>query len=612
MELWQYYRILRKRKWLIIIGTLLCTLLAGGYVWLAPSTYTATATVMQRLPDGDKVTIFNGPMYQSDPRVLLSNLMNIAISRSVSEDALRRLRGQAVHTKGDPVAIIRSLDVQPIQDSMVLSLSVKASNPSDAVDGANCVAQALIEKYNVVNYGGASRIRQFIERQLPVEKSRLLKARDILRKYKEESNSVSLNTQTAAMIEQMTHVETNLAQYQVQERESEAKVSSIKSQLNRYPTSRLTATTIQSNPVWQQLQVELAKQEIELQKQLKDRTPNHPDVQALQQQIEETKRKLQSVGANITGSSTESVNPISDNLLQNYIAAMSEYSSAKAAVRAAEKVLADMKPAFATLPGREATLATLTAEEDAARNTYSLLKQKYDEAMIREKESSTVSALQVVDNAALELPTEWYKKVLKTFLFFLFGLIFTSGMAFLLNYLDNTIKTPAEAQSLLKLPVFSVVPTVKIHSLADRKALPTLGTSYEMLTANLWAMIDELEMRTFLIASAEPNMGRSQTAANLAITLASDGAKVIVVDADLRQPSLHEIFGIENERGLSSVLAGHLPLKRALKISTVPDLRVLPSGPPPANPIRVLRSKEMAQIVQDLNGMADFVIFDSP
>jgi len=133
-----------------------------------------------------------------------------------------------------------------------------------------------------------------------------------------------------------------------------------------------------------------------------------------------------------------------------------------------------------------------------------------------------------------------------------------------------------------------------------------------MLSTNLWISHAEMEGHTVLVASAEPDVGRSTTAANLAISLARDGARVILVDSDLRQPSQHEFFGVANDKGFSNVLAGKLALKDALQPTSVTDLLLMPSGPLPANPVRLFRSPEMVKFVKEINELADFVIFDSP
>jgi capsular exopolysaccharide synthesis family protein len=357
--------------------------------------------------------------------------------------------------------------------------------------------------------------------------------------------------------------------------------------------------------------MELNKQEIEMQKMLRDRKPAHPDVQALQKSIDEATAKLGQAGKTALSSEVTSNNPVYDSMVQNYVSAVAEHAAADSARGAAAVEIAAVKPQLNTLPAEEAKLAQLTLDEDAARNTYTLLRQKLDEATIREQEAENVNAIQVVDQARSG-PSDT-RKNLKLLLALVLAPILCAGMAFLMNYLDNTVKTPEEVEALLNIPVFAVVPIARSHSLSDGKHVSAvIGASYQMLSTNLWISHAEMQGHTVLVASAEPDVGRSTTAANLAISLARDGARVILVDSDLRQPSQHEFFGISNEKGLSNVLVGRLPLKDALQPTSVTDLLLIPSGPLPANPVRMFRSPEMVKFVKEVNELADFIIFDSP
>lgn len=610
MELWQYYRILHKRKWLIIIGTIVCVGIVAGTLLLQPKKYSATTTVMERMPNGDKVNIFAGPFMQVDPKLSVSNLMQLAVSTSVQRAALASIMQSSARSPEDPIELLKKIEIEPISDTMMLSITIKSSDPNQATDVANYVRKALVDKYNEINYGGAANSKKFIAGQLQETKARLVTIRERIRKYKEQTGAVMLGNQTSVLLQQLAQLETNMSQNEVQARQYGARVSSLQKKLRAYPATRTASKTIESNPVHQQLQVELAKEEIDLQKMLKDRTPQHPEVQAAEQQIAQTKKALKENLATIMGASTEVANPLRDNVVQSYIGAVTDYSAASAGESAAKAVVETLKPKLKALPEQEAKLATLTADEDAARTTYALLQQKYDEARIKEKEAGNVSSLEVVDEASV-LPAD-HKRLLKAILALILSPILCSGIAFLLNYLDNTVKTPAEAETLLKLPVFAAVPLDKSYSLADAKSLSSASNSYQMLSANLWIKSEEMEKRTVLVASAEPNVGRSITAANLAITLARDGARVILVDSDFRQPSIHRIFSLGNEQGLSNVLVGKLSVRDALRPTSIPDLLVITTGPLPANPVRLLRSPEMQALVNDINDLADFVIFDSP
>ena len=611
MELWRYYRILRKRKWLILIGTLICVGIVGAAMKLSPMKWEAYTTVMQKTPSNEKVNIFNSPYtYNTDPKMALSNLAQVLTSQTVMERTAATLRSGDYSITATPEELLSTLDVSPAADSMVLVIKVQAGEARDAADAANVIATEFKQYYNEINYGGATRSKEFIESELPKAEKRLREVREEIRQYKESTGAVMLPRQTEVLVQQVSQLETNLSMYEVQSQQSSARVKSLDEQLKEYPEIRTASSTIQSNPAWMELKSMLAKQQIEMQRMLKDRTREHPEVLALQQQIEETEKKLAEAGTTILGSKTDASNPIRDSILQSYAAGIADDASIGAARSAAKTVIASIQPELRAMPAKEMELARLTVEEDTARTTYYLLRQKFEEAKIKSAESENLSDVQVIDTAKVR-PAD-SKKMLKLILALILSPMLCSGIAFLLNYLDNSVKTPNEAEELLKLPVFAVVPMTKSFSLADKKSLSGIGTSYQMLSTNLWIGSSEMETRTILVASAEPNVGRSVTTANLAITLARDGARVILVDSDMRQPSQHTIFGIENDKGLSNVLAGQLSLRDAMKTTSVPDLLLITSGPLPSNPVRLLRSAEMVKLVNEINDLADFVIFDSP
>ena len=606
MELWRYYRILRRRMWLIVIGTLICVSIVWGMTYVRGQKWEAYTTVMEKSPGDEKISIFGGPLYQYDPRLRLANLAQLVKSRTVMARAWETMEREDLSP--DPTAVLNTTDVTPLLDTSILVIKVQSGRSDEARAAADAVATEFIRFYNELNYGGAARSREFIKNELPKAEARLDKIRDELRKFKEESGAVMISHQTDSLIQQLSQVQTNLSQYGIQVEQSHARMAELEPQLDKFDKTR-TTTMIGGNPVWQTLNIELIRLQSELQGMLRHRTREHPEVPAMEQQIAETESKLGVTAENIL-STTTMADPVRDSLVQNYVSSLVEYSAASAARSAAQQVVDSLKPELESLPAKEMRVAQLTLEEDSAKNTYSLLRQKYDEATIKEKEAENVSSIHVVD--AAEVRAADPRRRMKLVMAFILSPAFCAGMALLLNYLDNTIKTPAEAEELLKLPVFAVVPIARAHSLAKGKDLPAIGSSYQMLSTNLLIGHPELDGHTILIASAEPDVGRSTTAANLAVTLAKDGAKVVLVDSDLRQPSQHIIFGVENEKGLSNVLAGQLPLKDALQQTSVPDLLLLPSGPLPANPVRLFRSPEMAKLVSAMNDLADFVIFDSP
>uniref|UniRef100_A0A7V4G9A4 non-specific protein-tyrosine kinase n=1 Tax=Desulfobacca acetoxidans TaxID=60893 RepID=A0A7V4G9A4_9BACT len=174
------------------------------------------------------------------------------------------------------------------------------------------------------------------------------------------------------------------------------------------------------------------------------------------------------------------------------------------------------------------------------------------------------------------------------------------------------MRTPEEAERLLKLPVFAVIPLMKPNALDKQDGFTPIGASYQILSTNLWYASRQMQGSAVVIASAEPNVGRSTTAANLAITLARDGARVLLVDGDMRQPTLHTRFGVDNSLGLADVLAGEKSIEDVAVPTMTEGLVLIPAGSSANNPVRLLRSPAMEQFIERTTRLADFVIFDSP
>lgn len=139
-----------------------------------------------------------------------------------------------------------------------------------------------------------------------------------------------------------------------------------------------------------------------------------------------------------------------------------------------------------------------------------------------------------------------------------------------------------------------------------------VSEAYRTLRTNIQFSGLDKSLRTLLVTSSSPAEGKSTTLGNLAVTFAQAGNQVILVDCDLRRPSLHTVFGVDNGVGLTNLAIGDLPDKIPLQDTSVPNLRLLPSGPLPPNPSELLGSKRMDKILEMLKSGADFVLFDCP
>lgn len=139
-----------------------------------------------------------------------------------------------------------------------------------------------------------------------------------------------------------------------------------------------------------------------------------------------------------------------------------------------------------------------------------------------------------------------------------------------------------------------------------------VSEAYRQLRTNIQFYSLDRSLQTVLITSASPNDGKSTTLANLAVTFAETGREVLAVDCDLRRPSLHTLFGLSNEVGLTTLIREERSASDVAFSTDVAHLRVVPSGPLPPNPAELLGSQRMERVIDTLRGMADIVVFDSP
>ncbi len=198
------------------------------------------------------------------------------------------------------------------------------------------------------------------------------------------------------------------------------------------------------------------------------------------------------------------------------------------------------------------------------------------------------------------------------------GLILAVGGAFLIEYLDDTIKTPDDVTRTADLPTLAGIARIEGKTypeklIAAHHPLSPIVEAYRILRTNLQFSSVDKPAHTLIVTSPAPSEGKSVTLANLAVVMAQSGLRVVAVDADLRRPALHKIFGLPNSHGLSdAILQSNPPVSEHLQATEVENLWVLASGPLPPNPAELLGSERMGAIIEELKGQMDMVLLDSP
>jgi len=198
------------------------------------------------------------------------------------------------------------------------------------------------------------------------------------------------------------------------------------------------------------------------------------------------------------------------------------------------------------------------------------------------------------------------------------GLVLAVAAALLIEYLDDTIKSPDDITRAAELPTLGGIARIEGDAYPEKlisvsHPLSPIVEAYRVLRTNLQFSSIDTPTRTLLVTSAGPTEGKSVTLSNLAVVMAQSGRKVIAVDSDLRRPVLHKIFSLANSHGLTDAILDPNPgVVEHLQPTVVENLWVLPSGTLPPNPSELLGSKRMEALIEELNGIVDVVLFDSP
>lgn len=264
-------------------------------------------------------------------------------------------------------------------------------------------------------------------------------------------------------------------------------------------------------------------------------------------------------------------------------------------------------------PEVEVEIGVLQGRLLAARQTYSLL--------LGYSSGSATNLLTAVDPATPIAEPSSPRILLNTGLAAAVGLLLALGLAFLLDHLDDTVKSPDDVSELAAVPTLGVISQMRFdkksgnkHTLATVTAPRSpVAEAFRGLRTNLeFASVDE-PLRSLLVSSALPGEGKSTISANLAVAFAQGGRRVTLVDADMRRPSIHRLFELPNSYGLTTLLrTDNSSISSVAHETEEPNLRVITTGPLPPNPAELLGSHRMRELLQRLGAEADLVVVDSP
>ena len=286
-----------------------------------------------------------------------------------------------------------------------------------------------------------------------------------------------------------------------------------------------------------------------------------------------------------------------------------------------EGEISDLRSRLLTFPGKETRIAQLEIERDILQDTYSYLLGQFQQAQLQ---AATISHyVEILDGASppARVGTDLRGKVL---LGLLVGILLGLGGAFFLEYLDQTIKTAADVERVIGVPVLGLIPhETKLVSRSNGAKRPVVAINalgpddptveaFRSLRTNVTFVAAERPIQLLAVSSPGPGEGKSTATVNLAMALAQSNSRVLLVDGDMRRPVVHRAFQLVTEPGLTDILVGNATLRETARPELAPKLDVLPSGPRPPNPSELLGSDAMRHFLDEVRKEYDFVVIDTP
>ncbi len=494
------------------------------------------------------------------------------------------------------------LAAAPRDQTNIIDLTYTSSDPVLSDDILNASAQELRAQGARRVSGQARRDIDFIQLQLDSANQARGDAAAAIQEFKETQAFSSLSSREQQLIDRRQRVQDDIAALE-RERQS---LQEIARSLRDLDHTEIEFSAIQASlppgtsPEVRALIDDIRAQQTVIQRYLnEDRLGRgHPRVEAAVQAADALARDL---GASI------------DARLGTLQAEMEVQLERETAIRTEQS----------QFPNLENELRTLEQQQGQDDEVYSYLQGQLYQAILREQ--ATGPYVELIDEAFGANPVGQGGQI-NIVLGGLLGLILGVGAAFFLEYLDRTVRTSSDVEGLLGVPVLGIIPRLRrLDEEGDieqhGKGAPLVvaldpldpaAEAYRNLRMNLMFMSTEDEpIRTMLFSSPGPDEGKSTTAVNFAVMLAQQGQRVLLIDADLRRPSLHRSLDLLREPGLTNLLVGDATSREAVRPNVLPNLDVLPSGPFPPNPSELLNSRTMERLLEDFAGKYTQIIIDS-
>lgn len=638
-----YVHILRRRFWVLL---LVLAVALGAAIFLTsrmPNQYRASATVVVNLQaakilgqnvqefDAESSGWWQGTTFLKTQEEVLGSrqLARIAAEKMKPELRAKLLGKSGVAANGEEdleraTGIIMGMrEVKPGKDSRKFTISAVHTDPDIASEVANGLLDAYVSYSLARRQDASTAAESWLSARLDQLEDELKTAEQRLQDFKSENGllTLSLQDQTSGLASRIIAFNKKLDDLQVKRIELTAKLSQLKRIQNVDPAND-PAVLMAGNPILEELKKAYTEQYRKLVELRGEYLEKHPKIQAQEAVVESVRREIQrEVSLALV---------VLDAQLRAILATEGEVRRALQSTEAEAMRLGQKELLFKRM------------ERVASQKVkyYEMVLSRYVESGLAKKMNT--NNVQVLDRAVLPAAPFSPRIHVNLAIAGALGLVLGLGLVFLLHFMDNTVKTQEDVEHLVGLPYLGLLPSIDVGKKARARRdksedagaegmpkegipLPASPDLFQWqnpksqvaehcrsIRTSLLFMSPDRPLEAILITSSVPREGKTTVAINVAISMAQSGERVVVVDTDMRRPRVHKAFGIRPVQGFSAALLGEVEVEEVIHDTPIENLWIIPCGVTPPNPAELLHTQRFKEILEQLRGRFDRIVFDSP
>ncbi len=481
----------------------------------------------------------------------------------------------------------KGIDVSQLSKfSTILKISYEDNVPLRAQEFANALAEAYLKQNIEKKTREATQKLAFIDKQLKLITQNLKSSALKLEEFKKSSSTINLSTKAETIIRQMSQKETELSEISIEEEMLSKLYQRVKAGKS-LESLALIGVDKSKDPLARMVK-ELQDAIIKKKILRADYTEMHPEVVKLTKTIKQLKKVI-----------VLTIENMEKNIKERKVLL--------------QKSIAQSQKQLDKLPADERMYGQLQRKFSVNEKIYSyLLEQRSQTAILK---AATVSKNRIIDTALLPTAPVKPKRKLIVFAGILLGIVFGIGLAFLRAFFDDRIKNEEEIAHITEVPLLGMIPHIK----NSKETLPVLASpksavaeSFRHLRTNLQFMAVKNRAHIISVTSTVGDEGKTTVSMNLAAIMSIADKRTILINMDMRKPTLHERFGLSNAKGMSTLLSRHSKLAEVIQHSSYKNLDIITSGPVPPNPSELIQTGLMEKVLKKLAEAYDVIIMDTP